>query len=243
MNATMNSVLKAELILVSVGLILNLLPCYGCGQAEYMIGIECCPMCSPGYFVVRHCTEYTSTACLPCSPNTFIDTSNGLIKCFSCTICDSRNGLKVKKSCSTSSDTVCEPLEGFFCIDPDKKTCRAAEEHLKCTPGQYIKQNGTASTDTICGDCAGDTYSDGSFMSCRQHTQCEVMGLQVVKEGTVSSNTECGERPLPHIIIIIPVVLLAVIIAFIIFICIWKKKKRKIRKKKTSRTELAALKP
>ena len=30
---------------------------------------------------------------------------------------------------------------------------------------------GTASTDTVCGDCVGDTYSDGSFTSCRQHTQ------------------------------------------------------------------------
>ncbi len=30
---------------------------------------------------------------------------------------------------------------------------------------------GTGSTDTVCADCTGDTYSNGSFSSCLPHTK------------------------------------------------------------------------
>ena len=52
------------------------------------------------------------------------------------------SGLKVKSSCTTTLDTVCEPLEGFFCIDLTKDQCEAAQKHKDCDPGQYIKEKG-----------------------------------------------------------------------------------------------------
>lgn len=36
---------------------------------------------------------------------------------------------------------------------------------------KYISYAGTAFSDTLCGDCGLNTYSDGSFTFCRPHTQ------------------------------------------------------------------------
>ncbi|XP_030641354.1 tumor necrosis factor receptor superfamily member 14-like [Chanos chanos] len=164
-----------------------------CGKAEYEVNGECCPMCGPGYHVNRHCSEDTSTSCIPCSPFSFIDLPNGLSYCFPCTVCDSSQGLRTKTECTLTADTICEPRVGFYCIDQHKHSCRAAAEHSKCNPGQYIRQKGAADTDTVCGDCVGETYSDGSFSSCLPHTQCE-SSKGVVRPGTHSSDTECEEK-------------------------------------------------
>ncbi|XP_030641353.1 tumor necrosis factor receptor superfamily member 14-like [Chanos chanos] len=142
-----------------------------CGKAEYEVNGECCPMCGPGYHVYRHCSEDAATSCKPCSTSTFTDLPNRQRHCFPCTVCDSSQGLRTKTECTSTADTICEPREGFYCIDQHKHSCRAVVEHSKCKPGQYIKQKGTADTDTVCGDCVGETYSDGSFSSCLSHTQ------------------------------------------------------------------------
>ncbi|XP_036388582.1 uncharacterized protein LOC118780278 [Megalops cyprinoides] len=167
---------------------------YACGRAEYKIGEECCPMCSPGSHVYKHCTEYTSTSCVPCVGETFIDEPNGLSQCFRCAVCDQGLGLKTYKACTPTSDTVCGPLDQHYCIDQDKKGCRAAQRHTNCKPGQFIKQNGTSSTDTICGNCLGNTYSDGFFTSCKPHTDCKSKGLYEVKPGNPSADAECGGK-------------------------------------------------
>ncbi|CAB1330225.1 unnamed protein product, partial [Coregonus sp. 'balchen'] len=75
--------------------------------------------------VYKHCTEFTSTSRVPCVDSTFLDEPNGL-------------GLKVKQPCTPSSNTVCWTLEGFYCLDPTKDGCRAAQRHSSCKPGQYI---------------------------------------------------------------------------------------------------------
>uniref|UniRef100_A0A673GRT6 Tumor necrosis factor receptor superfamily member 5-like n=1 Tax=Sinocyclocheilus rhinocerous TaxID=307959 RepID=A0A673GRT6_9TELE len=125
-----------------------------------------------GKRVHKHCEEYTSTTCDLCLVMTYTDASNGLTECLPCSFCDPSNGLRVKKAlCTRSSDTVCGPLERFYCIEKKKGCCTLAVQHSECSPGQYIKQAGTGSTDTICADCTGDTYSNGSFSSCLPHTK------------------------------------------------------------------------
>ncbi|XP_076120794.1 tumor necrosis factor receptor superfamily member 14-like isoform X2 [Alosa pseudoharengus] len=165
-----------------------------CGRAEYLIGKECCPMCSPGYYVHVHCAEYRSTTCVSCAQSTFTDEPNGLTSCRSCSICDQTAGLRVKRACSSTSDTLCEPLEGHYCTDPIKDGCRGAVEHTTCSPGQYIKQKGNASSDAVCGECVGATYSNGSFTSCRSHTRCESLGSVLKKPGTHTADAECDFR-------------------------------------------------
>ncbi|XP_051805270.1 tumor necrosis factor receptor superfamily member 14-like [Acanthochromis polyacanthus] len=164
-----------------------------CHPAEYQIGNECCPMCSAGYRVKTHCTEFRSTSCLPCLDGTFVDKPTGLTECFNCINCDEDLGLKVKTSCTTTSNTVCEPLEGFYCIDQIGNNCVAAQKHRICHPGQYIIQAGTAFRDTVCSDCSAGTFSNGTFTSCQSHTQCE-SNLQLIKAGTSSTDAECGEK-------------------------------------------------
>ncbi|CAM4713618.1 unnamed protein product [Leuciscus chuanchicus] len=127
-------------------------------------------MCAPGNRVYWPCADDVSTTCGPCPESTYADEPNDLSECLKCTECDLKRGLRVSKACTRSSDTVCEPLERFFCTDLYKHTCRLAVQHSECRPGQYIIQAGTGSTDTVCADCTADTYSDGSLSSCKPHT-------------------------------------------------------------------------
>uniref|UniRef100_A0A3B3SX12 TNFR-Cys domain-containing protein n=1 Tax=Paramormyrops kingsleyae TaxID=1676925 RepID=A0A3B3SX12_9TELE len=121
----------------------------------------------PGSYVNRHCTAWTSTSCAPCIGSTFNDQPNDLEQCSPCTVCDGGN-ISVQ-ACTPSSDTVCGVLEGHYCIIPYKGGCRAAHKHTACKPGQFIKQ--PEYTDTVCEDCSDNSYSDGSFTSCKPHTE------------------------------------------------------------------------
>ncbi|XP_016085815.1 tumor necrosis factor receptor superfamily member 14-like isoform X1 [Sinocyclocheilus grahami] len=198
-----------------------------CARAEYKIDKQCCPMCAPGNRVRWHCTDDTSTTCVPCPPLTFLDEPNGLMECFPCTVCDANQGLRLSEVCTRSSDAVCGPLERFYCTEKKKGSCTLAVQHSKCNPGQYIKQAGTGSTDTVCADCTGDSYSNGSFSSCLPHTKCEAMGLAETNPGTHSSDSECGNPPTAVAIIassVIVTLILITVVSVLIFKCIRKKK-------------------
>uniref|UniRef100_A0A4W6EP64 TNFR-Cys domain-containing protein n=1 Tax=Lates calcarifer TaxID=8187 RepID=A0A4W6EP64_LATCA len=172
-----------------------------CHPAEYQTGNECCPMCPPGSRVKTDCTEFRSTSCLPCLEGTYMNQPTGLKNCFPCTNC---SGLKIKTSCTSTSDTVCEPLEGFYCMDVKDKGCEAAQRHRHCEPGQYISKKGTASTDTECSDCPDGTFSDGTFTSCQLHTQ--------------TAKLECGDTvsntTVTVISVVVPLLLIAAVVIF-----------------------------
>ncbi|XP_051760067.1 tumor necrosis factor receptor superfamily member 14-like isoform X2 [Ctenopharyngodon idella] len=197
-----------------------------CAGAEYEIDGRCCPMCAAGNRVYWPCTEDTSTTCAPCPDFTHIDEPSSYTKCFDCTVCDASRGIRVKKACTRSSDTVCEPLEQFYCTERNKDSCRFAVKHSECSPGQYIKQAGTPSTDTVCADCEVDTYSNGSFSSCLPHTQCEALGLTETSPGTQSSDSECGNTTTAHIAIVI-VTLIIIIIAVVSFTIVHIRRKKR----------------
>uniref|UniRef100_A0AAQ6ACV2 TNFR-Cys domain-containing protein n=1 Tax=Amphiprion ocellaris TaxID=80972 RepID=A0AAQ6ACV2_AMPOC len=99
-------------------------------------------MCPAGSRVKTDCSEFRLTSCLPCIDGTFMNRFTGLKECLPCISCDEGWSLKVKTSCTTTSDAVCEPLDGFYCIDPIGNNCVAARKHRICHPGQYINQTG-----------------------------------------------------------------------------------------------------
>uniref|UniRef100_A0A667WHZ6 TNFR-Cys domain-containing protein n=1 Tax=Myripristis murdjan TaxID=586833 RepID=A0A667WHZ6_9TELE len=177
-----------------------------------------------GNRVNKHCTEYTTTSCEPCTDGTFLDQPNGQTECFPCTKYDA--GLKVKSPCTTTSDAVCEPRDGFFCVDRRWYGCVAAQKHRSCKPGQYISQRAT--TDTECSDCTGETYSNGTSTSCQPHTKCESEGLQQIRPGNHSADSECGPKhdSSNKTAIIVPLVLVAVIIVAVAAAVMWRRKKR-----------------
>ncbi|KAK9970120.1 hypothetical protein ABG768_026087 [Culter alburnus] len=197
-----------------------------CADAEYEMDGQCCPMCAAGNHVYRHCTDDTSTTCAPCLKFSFIDEPSGLTKCFDCTVCDANRGIRVKKACTRISDTVCEPLDQFYCTERIKDSCRNAAKHSECSPGQYIKQAGTPSTDTVCADCEADTYSNGSFSSCLPHTQCEALGLTETSPGTRSSDRECGNTTTASIALSVTVTLIIIITVISVFTIVHIRKKK-----------------
>ncbi|CAL8261345.1 unnamed protein product [Gadus morhua 'NCC'] len=182
-----------------------------CPLYEYRAGLDCCPLCPPGWHLVKDCTERSITKCSRCPDGTFQAGYNEQKQCSNCTKCDAGLSLKVKRLCSSTSDAVCEVLDGFFCSDSNGGGCRAAQRHrLSCSPGHYIGQRGTADKDTECLHCTDGTFSDGTS-SCQPHTTCESVGLNLMKPGTDSTDSECGEHG-PHAGLVAGIVITGVIL-------------------------------
>ncbi|XP_044226890.1 tumor necrosis factor receptor superfamily member 14-like isoform X4 [Thunnus albacares] len=200
-----------------------------CHPTEYQTAGGCCPMCPAGSRVKTDCAEFRSTSCLPCTDGTYMNHPTARRLCFTCANCDAGSGLQIKTSCTSTSNTVCQPLEGFYCMDSTEDGCVKALKHTSCQPGQYIRQKGTALRDTECTDCSDGTFSDGTFTSCQPHTQCESLKLQLIKPGTDSADAECGEQS-SHVIIIVTCVIVVLFVLFGIAGLVYFRKKKSEKK-------------
>ncbi|XP_032420936.1 tumor necrosis factor receptor superfamily member 14-like [Xiphophorus hellerii] len=209
-----------------------------CDITEYKIGEECCDQCPVGHRVRIDCTEFKRTICQRCSDGTYMDLPNGLKRCNPCSTCDSGAGLKEKQQCVITTDTVCEPMEGFYCTDLKSGGCSVAQKHRSCEPGHYISRMGTASTDTECSECSSGSFSDGTMLSCQPHTQCEIENLHLIKAGTASTDAECGGQSSNITGIVIGVLFLVgflLVAAAIVGVVLRKNKKIKIPNISTKR--------
>ncbi|MBN3317942.1 TNR14 factor, partial [Atractosteus spatula] len=130
-----------------------------CGPAEYKVNGGCCPMCPAGSRVLRHCTEFSNTSCIPCVGSTYIDQPNGLSTCLQCKVCDPGHGLQNLSDCTSTRNRLCRVLIHYYCTDKADGDCRAARPRTVCKPGQRIKKQGTETSDTECEDCPEETYS------------------------------------------------------------------------------------
>ncbi|XP_056628364.1 tumor necrosis factor receptor superfamily member 14-like isoform X1 [Triplophysa dalaica] len=227
-NLYMNMFLLEIVSLVAAIFSLSFELCFcTCARAEYEIEGECCPMCPAGNHVYWHCTEDTSTTCFPCPESTYTDHTNGLIQCLSCSVCDPGKGLRERKSCTSTADVVCEPQEGFYCIDKNKNSCTLAVKHIECRPGEYIIQAGTAYTDTACANCSDGFYSNGTLLACQPHSKCNIKGLIEIKAGTTSTDAECGKSsPVGLVIGVTVVVLLMAVFIVLLIYWIWRRKNK-----------------
>ncbi|XP_016347649.1 tumor necrosis factor receptor superfamily member 5-like [Sinocyclocheilus anshuiensis] len=145
---------------------------------------------------------------------TYTNSPNGLTECLPCLVCDTSNGLRVKQACTLISNTVCEPLSGYYCIDL-LSSCKKAVKYSTCSPGQYINQTGTEFTDTVCDDCPVGSYSDDTF--CKLHTNCESLGKITIREGTDTTDAECSNGAPSYLLpLILSVCVLVVFITLII---------------------------
>ncbi|KAK2850772.1 hypothetical protein Q5P01_007048 [Channa striata] len=200
-----------------------------CDRGQYQSGDDCCSMCPAGRQVEKHCTKVRNTSCLPCTAGTFMNQPTARTQCYTCLRCNA--GLSLKTTCTTTSDAVCEPLEGFYCVFSKGDGCVRAHEHRSCQPGQSIRKKGTASSDTLCSRCPDGTFSDGTLTLCRPHTQCELKNLRLIKAGNAAADAECGEKSSNRTGIVIDVVAFAVVVLllgavlFFLYKTMWKRKR------------------
>ncbi|KAM4650421.1 tumor necrosis factor receptor superfamily member 14 [Discoglossus pictus] len=164
-----------------------------CTPGEYQINNECCPMCSSGNVVKKHCTSQSSTECIPCVYPSYMDHPNGETKCLRCKHCDSGAGLITKDECTYITNTVCECKPGFFCPEGHAIECDLCQAHKKCIPGEWVKQPGTATSDVVCEACPFGFYSN-EIMSrdCKPWTKCSDIGRTKHSDGTDTSDAICG---------------------------------------------------
>nr|XP_020486014.1 tumor necrosis factor receptor superfamily member 5-like isoform X1 [Labrus bergylta]XP_029132550.1 tumor necrosis factor receptor superfamily member 5-like isoform X1 [Labrus bergylta] len=195
-----------------------------CSPYSYETPGGCCPVCPAGGRVYEDCTDSESTHCKPCTEGTFMDHPTYRTRCYDCKSCDEGSALKMKTSCTIVSDTVCEPLEGFYCSDSRKDDCVEAKKHRRCEPGEYIRELGTSSTDTVCSTCSDGTFSNGTFTSCQNHTQCESEGLELLRAGTETEDAQCGGKVSHRTALIICGVGVGILLVFVLGVFYFKRR-------------------
>ncbi|XP_016315356.1 tumor necrosis factor receptor superfamily member 14-like [Sinocyclocheilus anshuiensis] len=186
-----------------------------CGPSEYKSADgECCPMCNVGSVVYRHCTGDFSTTCIPCTPGTFTSQPNGLDKCFPCKHCAESQGLYSQSKCTTIQNTICDVLDGYYCIDYSDSQCRHAEKHSVCKPGQETKTPGTKTSDTECVHCAPGFYSP-SGLNCTKWTDCAARNGIKAEDGSPVKDVRCVQKRKRYCLVALcpPVICAAVIAA------------------------------
>ncbi|XP_072888562.1 tumor necrosis factor receptor superfamily member 5-like isoform X1 [Hemitrygon akajei] len=194
-----------------------------CDQGEYENNGVCCSLCSPGFRVSKHCTLMTGTTCNPCTSGEYMEHPNGLEKCFKCKICDAELGLQVKQDCTSSRNTICEPREGYYCIDG----CQMARKHKACPPGKGVKEKGTPFKDTVCEKCPDGTFSSEASTTeeCKNWTVCEMAKFKQVEPGSAEADVKCEKVSAFNwkVFVSVVVVILLVILGGIVAYVLWNK--------------------
>ncbi|XP_034769687.1 tumor necrosis factor receptor superfamily member 14-like [Acipenser ruthenus] len=140
-------------------LLLMTLSCLGCASScktsvmQYKHNGMCCTRCDPGTKVKAHCGPNRGSTCEPCDSGTFFSQRNSDTKCQNCSQCLREMGLYTVQDCMSTSDTVCDCLEGYHCLNMTEKGCSRCEKHTACQPGYFIKRPGTYRKDTWCEEC------------------------------------------------------------------------------------------
>ncbi|XP_019367213.1 PREDICTED: tumor necrosis factor receptor superfamily member 14 isoform X2 [Gavialis gangeticus] len=201
-----------------------------CSPGEYVVHGECCPMCSPGQRVQKHCSNFSSTTCIPCVGNTYTDHPNGLEECRRCKFCDEELKLIIKEKCTYTRNTVCGCRVGYFCRVFHDEDCEMCQKQTICPPGFRLSIPGTATSDNVCEICPKGTFSAANMSKvCTPWTRCEDSGMVEVKAGTSASDAGCGSRDFVTAVTVTGfVILVLLLISVAVFFC-WREKKKRSR--------------
>ncbi|XP_014002767.1 tumor necrosis factor receptor superfamily member 14 isoform X2 [Salmo salar] len=204
-----------------------------CGPAEYKSNTgQCCPMCGKGLVVRKDCTLESSTSCIPCTGQTYMNAANGLAKCFPCSPCDpgimrdpnifgahniSGQGLFILMTCTSTSNSICHVQNGYYCTSSSAgNECTFALRHTLCSPGQRVKVPGTKTTDTMCEECQHGSYSQHG-VNCTAWTDCESIGQYKIEDGSQTRDVVCRKSLRNRVIVLVPSsVFLFVVIIFVL---------------------------
>ncbi|XP_073445000.1 tumor necrosis factor receptor superfamily member 10A-like [Dendrobates tinctorius] len=116
-------------------------------EMYYMNGNIRCLRCSPGFYVLTHCTSPDSLGiCAPCYPgHTFSEHLTGLTSCLPCKVC--RADQSEESPCTITKNTVCQCKEGTFC--PPDDSCEICQKCTTSCPPNEVKQAPCNSTTDI----------------------------------------------------------------------------------------------
>lgn len=150
-------------------------------------------MCNIGSVVHRDCSGDSSTTCIPCSSGTFMNAPNGLYKCLTCKNCSKSKGIYILSPCNTIKDTVCDVLDGYYCVEYSNSQCQLAQKHSVCKQGNETKASGTKSSDTKCEACPFGFYSP-TGLKCIRWTDCAAKNEIETEAGSSIKDVTCTKR-------------------------------------------------
>ncbi|XP_072464711.1 tumor necrosis factor receptor superfamily member 14-like isoform X1 [Notamacropus eugenii] len=166
-----------------------------CKVGQYNVDGVCCYPCHAGYRVKGTCSIMTGTMCVPCDPGTYTAHHSGLKECLQCKVCKFDLGFVTRQECSSTSNTVCGCSPGYFCADMNNDDCELCVPHQVCTPGQYVKSQGTERNNTICEKCQEGMFSpNGTLGQCLLWTNCTAHGSFEEKPGTDTTDVLCSRE-------------------------------------------------
>ncbi|XP_016045756.2 tumor necrosis factor receptor superfamily member 3 isoform X2 [Erinaceus europaeus] len=162
----------------------------------------CCSRCPPGKHIQRECQVGQDTDCQECSPSSYNEHWNHLLKCQLCRPCDPVLGFKETAPCTKHRKTQCQCRPGLVCApqDPDCGHC----EPIPCLPGTEARPRAempeSQVSDNYCVACQAGYFQNTTSHSarCMPHTRCEDLGLELEIRGTPKSDTVCkspGQTP------------------------------------------------
>ncbi|XP_072888597.1 tumor necrosis factor receptor superfamily member 5-like [Hemitrygon akajei] len=131
-------------------------------------------------------------------------------------------GLQVKQDCTYSRNTICEPREGYYCID----SWQVARKHTECPPGKGVKEKGTPFKDTVCEKCPDGTFSSEASTTeeCKNWTVCETLNLKQVEPGSAEADVKCeAVSNLSKVAFYVVPIILVVILGGIVTCVLWRK--------------------
>nr|XP_006819214.1 PREDICTED: tumor necrosis factor receptor superfamily member 11B-like [Saccoglossus kowalevskii] len=142
-----------------------------------------CYLCPPGTYMVKPCTQSSSTRCSTCGNNTYIDRFNYCTQCWGCTqLCNYRDQY-VKLECSPTQKRVCA------CVPGKRMFGDMCQDITECEPGYYMKRENNHK----CAPCPRGTYSNTHNVNenCTPHTNCTMFGLKYKRKGNRTSDVSC----------------------------------------------------
>ncbi|XP_038162050.1 tumor necrosis factor receptor superfamily member 21 [Cyprinodon tularosa] len=149
-----------------------------------------CDKCPAGTYVSVHCSPKMVRECSPCPEGTFTRGENGVQQCHHCRA-PCPTGFIEKVPCTATQDRVCTCPPNSFLSRDGGGECRP---HSLCPPGTRVKKRGTETEDVLCKQCTKGTFSlvESRAASCRNHTDCQALGLLLLKPGTKRTDNVCG---------------------------------------------------
>ncbi|XP_058532981.1 tumor necrosis factor receptor superfamily member 11A [Ochotona princeps] len=193
----------------------------------------CCHKCEPGKYLSSKCTATSSSVCLSCGPDEYLDTWNEEDKCLLHKVCDSGKALVAVDPGNRTAPRRCACTAGYHW----SQDCECCRRNTECAPGFGAQHPLQLNKDTVCKPCQAGYFSDtfSATDTCQPWTNCTILGKTEERHGTEKSDVVCSSslssRKPPNepeiylsTLIILLLFLSVAIVAAVIFVVYYRKR-------------------